>query len=92
MPKNKYLLTGLALFFWLLLFDRYDFFSQYETVQELNRLKKEKQYYLTEIEKNQRLLSQLQTNPEALERFARERFLMKKEDEVVFLMMEKENP
>ena len=88
--RNKYWVTGSALLLWLLFFDRYDFFSQYRTVEELGRLRREKNFYVEEIEKNQRLLSQLQTNPQVLEQYARERFLMKKENEVIFLMMEKQ--
>ena len=57
--KNKYTITVLFLLIWLLFFDRYDFVTQYKTVKELKHLEEEKQYYLTEIGKNENDLKHL---------------------------------
>jgi cell division protein FtsB len=62
---------------WLLFFDRYDFITQYKTVKELKKLEEEKQYYVDEIAKNERNLKLLKEDSVYLERFAREKYLMK---------------
>ena len=87
--KNKYFLTIVALIVWLLFFDKNDFFTQRETVSKLNKLKKDQTYYITEIEKNKRELQELKTNKESLEKFAREKYLMKKDNEDVFVFVAK---
>lgn len=73
---------------WLLFFDRYDFVTQYNTVQELKKLEEEKQYYLSEIAKNEQDLKLLKENPVYLEQYAREKYLMKKSDEDVFIIVD----
>lgn len=87
--KNKYFLTIVALIVWLLFFDKNDFFTQRETVSKLNKLKKDQLYYITEIENNKRELQELKTNKESLEKFAREKYLMKKDNEDVFVFVAK---
>ena len=86
--KNKYTITIVFLLTWLLFFDRYDFVTQYKTVQELKQLEEEKQYYLAEISKNENDLKQLKENPIYLERFAREKYLMKETNEDVFIIID----
>jgi cell division protein DivIC len=86
--KNKYTITILFLMTWLLFFDRYDFATQYKTVQELKQLEEEKQYYLNEIAKNEEDLKQLKENPVYLEKYAREKYLMKRPNEDVFIIVD----
>jgi cell division protein DivIC len=52
----------------------------------LNQLETKKVFYQKEIEKSRKELSDLQSNPAAIEKFARERFLMKKEGEDIFIL------
>lgn len=87
--KNKYFLTIVALLVWLLFFDKNDFFTQRETLQKLSKLKHDRDYYLVEIENNKRELNELKTNKESLEKFAREKYLMKKDNEDVFVFVTK---
>ncbi len=61
---------------------------QYRLTNSLNKLKTEKQYYLKEIEKNRIEIKELMTNEETLEKFAREKYLMKKKDEEIFVIVE----
>lgn len=84
--KNKYTITIVFLMSWLLFFDRYDFITQYETVKELKQLEEEKQYYLAEITKNENDLKHLKEDPIYLERFAREKYLMKQANEDVYII------
>jgi cell division protein FtsB len=87
--KNKYFLTITALIVWLLFFDKNDVFTQHETVAKLNKLKADQGYYISEIEKNKVELQELKTNTESLEKFAREKYLMKKDNEDVFVFVTK---
>ncbi len=77
-----------AVFFlvWMLFVDQRDFFQQRERKAELQKLEAKKRYYQEEIEKARKTLTDLQSNPAALEKFARERYLMKKEGENIFTM------
>ncbi|MFN7846478.1 MAG: FtsB family cell division protein [Bacteroidota bacterium] len=84
--KNKYTITIIAMMAWLLFFDRYDFITQYKTVKELKKLEEEKQYYVDEIAKNERDLKLLKEDSVYLERFAREKYLMKQSGEDVFII------
>ncbi len=89
--KNKYIITTTAFFVWLLFFDRNDVVSQVELTQKLNELNKEKQYYVEEISKNRQDMMELKTNPKNLEKFAREKYLMKKDNEEIFVIVEEED-
>jgi cell division protein FtsB len=74
---------------WILFFDRYDLFSQLEQRKELKKLQTDRDYYKSEIEKNSKDLKELQTNPVTLEKYAREKYLMKKDDEEIFVIIDK---
>ncbi len=83
---NKYFLAGGFFVVWMLFFDQRDFFQQRERNTELKKLEAKKQYYLNEINKTQQELNDIQSNPAALEKFARERYLMKKDGEDIFII------
>lgn len=85
--KNKYFLTVIGLITWLVFFDKNDVFTQYELIQKCHKLEKDKQYYITEIENNKRNLNELRTNKKSLETFSREKYLMKKENEDVYVFV-----
>lgn len=86
--KNKYIITLTLFVAWLLFFDKNDIVSQVELNRQLNELKKEKQYYVDEIARNKQDMFELQTNPKNLEKFAREKYLMKKDNEDIFVIVE----
>ncbi|MDQ3192633.1 MAG: septum formation initiator family protein [Bacteroidota bacterium] len=85
--KNKYALTGMVFLLWLLFFDRNDLISQFKISSELNKLEEEKRFFLEEIKKDQENLIDLKTNPKTLEKFARENYLMKKENEDIYVIV-----
>lgn len=87
--KNKFFLVIIGLFVWLLYFDRNDVFTQLDLVSKCNKLNNEKEYYIAEIEKNKKEIIELQTNKESLETFAREKYLMKRDNEDVFVITQK---
>ena len=75
----------------MLFVDRNDFIAQSQQVHKLNSLKKEKTYYQEEILKTQQDLTELTTDPEHLEKFAREKYLMKKDNEDIFVIVRKKD-
>lgn len=87
--KNKYLLTAVAFGIVMLFLDRNDLFTQMDRTRELRNLEKSKEFYRTETEKQRKELEALKNDPAALERFAREKYLMKRDDEDLFLIPEK---
>jgi len=54
--------------------------------QELKELQAKKQYYQNEIEMTQKELEDLSNNPAAIEKYAREHFQMKRDNEDIFLV------
>ena len=88
--KNKFIFAFLMFLVWMLFFDRNDIISQIGLKNKLDQMKEDKLYYMEEIEKNKTDLQELITNPKTLEKFAREKYLMKKDDEDVFVLVYEE--
>lgn len=85
--KNRYAITTLIFLVYLLIFDQYNFRAQYRLLSELNQLKEEKEFYQKELSKDSITYYTLFDNQENLEKFARERFKMKKDNEDIFLII-----
>jgi hypothetical protein len=85
--NNKYLLTVVALMVWLLFFDKNDVFTQYDLIEKCRKLEKDRLYYISEIENNRYSLNELRTNKKSLETFSREKYLMKKDNEDVYVFV-----
>ena len=85
---NKYTVTILFLLVWIAFFDRFDLYSQLETRKKLEQLEQEKNYYLQEIENNKETMNLLYEDSAQLIKFAREKYLMKKNGEDIFLMID----
>lgn len=83
---NKYLLTSVAFVLWITFFDDKDLLTQRERNGELEEMQKSKAYYLSEIAREKKALEELKSNPAAIERLAREKYLMKRDNEDLFLI------
>ncbi len=83
---NKYLIASVFFIVWMLFVDQRDYFQQKERREDLKKLEQKKAYYQKEIDKTRKELGDLQNSPATLERFARERYLMKKNGEDIFIM------
>lgn len=87
--KNKYILTAGAFAVWMLFFDNRDVITtHFRHRAELNRLEKSKAWYQQEIETTKKELDQLRSNPAVLEKYAREKYRMKKDNEDLFVISE----
>ena len=72
---------------WVLFFDKNDLATQIKLRQEVKQLEEEKNYFTTEILGITADIKELSTNPETLEKFAREKYLMKRDNEDIFVIV-----
>lgn len=84
--SNKFLLTTLGFIVWMLFLDVNSFLIHSELDQEIIELEESIEYYRKEIKIDQEQLQELNSDPEKLEKFARERYWMKKQGEEIFLI------
>lgn len=85
--KNKFFLVTVAFVIWMIFFDKNDLFSQYEYHQQLSKLEQEQEFYKTETAKVNKDLDELTSDKAKLEKFAREKYLMKKDNEDIFVIV-----
>jgi cell division protein FtsB len=84
--KNKYLLTGAFFAIWMLFFDQKDILSLFELRNKQNGLETSQTHLkqqITDAGKEQYLLK---TNVQGIEKYARENYLMKKDNEDLFIV------
>ena len=84
---NKYTIVGLLFVVWIALFDKYSFIDQLQLRAKISQMEKEKKYYQKKIEEDKRKKDELLGNRDNLEKFAREQYLMKKENEDIFIIV-----
>jgi cell division protein DivIC len=89
--RNKFLLASTAFVVWMLFFDRNDVFTQMGRRSELNELRESKAYFEKQIAENRRFSKDLQFNAPAIEKYAREKYLMKRDNEDLFIIQPLEN-
>lgn len=87
--KNRYTIATAIFVVWVLFMNEQNLFTTYFTYRkDLKQLEKSKAYYENEIEAANEKLRQLKSNPAALEKFAREKYLMKKDNEDLFIIVD----
>ena len=87
--RNIFFLTGLLFVVWMLFFDENNMLVQYGRRHELIALQKKSNFYKREITKVDRQYEELTTNSESQQKFARENYMMKKDDEDIFVIVAK---
>jgi cell division protein FtsB len=85
--KNKYILTVFMLFTWVLLFDNFDLVTVIKMRVEINKKENEMEHLQILIEQDKLNYKELTSNQKQLEKFARENYLMKKENEDIFIIL-----
>jgi len=86
--RNKYLLTFIVFLAWMLFFDNHNLLDRGSYYREIIILKQQKEYYQKKIQADKARLNELRTNAANLEKFAREQYLMKKDNEDIYLIDE----
>lgn len=83
--KNVFLLILIVFSVWMLFFDSNSWFIHNDLNNEIEDLEDEKEYYKREIEKDDKEIKKL-SNEEGLEKYGREKYHMKKENEEIYLI------
>ena len=85
--KNFYFLFFISFLIWMIIIDSNGFVNRYRLSSKLDELRKEKEYYVQEIDKVTIDKEKFESNAEILEKYAREEYLMKKESEDIFYVI-----
>ena len=83
--KNRYLITSMVFLVWIAFFDHYNFFFHADLVDQKNKLNEDLTRLKKETAKNKIFLRNM-NNDEFMEKYAREHYLMKKENEDIFML------
>ena len=84
-------MTFFFLFSWILLFDTFDLLTVIKMGFEISKKHKEMEQIQELIIADQQHFHELTSDPELLEKFAREQYLMKKEDEDIYIILAEED-
>ncbi|MDC0380465.1 septum formation initiator family protein [Flavobacteriaceae bacterium] len=83
--KNIFLLVTIIFIVWMLFFDANSWLIQRELNKEIDALNVKKEFYESEISSDKKEIKILQT-PEGVEKYAREKYNMKKENEDIYII------
>jgi len=86
--KNFYFLVGAVFLLWLLFFDSNDLFTQVRLSNKKDQLEQQKEFYEDKILEVKNDREALLTDDEQLEKLAREKYLMKRDSEDVYIIVE----
>src|SRR4051795_11478637 len=84
--SNKYIIATMAFVLMMLFFDDNNIFLQLDRKRQINNLLKSKAFYEAQIANTQQTLKDLQSSPASVEKYAREKFLIKRDNEDVFIV------
>tara|TARA_B110000971_G_C20015556_1_gene503744 strand:- start:506 stop:808 length:303 start_codon:yes stop_codon:yes gene_type:complete len=85
--KSPFIVLGFLFVLWMLFFDSNSYLNHRNLSNSIDQLEKDKRHYKEEIRKDSIALHEL-SSPEGLEKYAREEYHMKKENEEIFLIIE----
>ncbi|MCR9182507.1 MAG: septum formation initiator family protein [Flavobacteriaceae bacterium] len=83
--SNKYFLIILVFAAWMFYFDANSFFVHKELSDEIKELKNNKEYFQNEITNDKEFIEKLK-DEDQMEKFARETYYLKKENEEIFII------
>lgn len=88
--RNKYFYTFLIFGLWMLFFDNNNLVTQIRLNNSLRELEMERDFYISEIKKDRTASLELITDTLTLEKFGREQYLMKRDNEDIYLIVDEE--
>ncbi len=89
--RYKFLFTLLFFIVWIFAIDNNNYFYRTKMKKKISELNVQKTYYKDKIHEDSIRLFDLKTNDDVLEEFAREKYLMKKKNEDLIIVVEKTN-
>lgn len=87
---NRYILVLLIFTVWMLFFDTNSWLTHQKLDNEISEIKTNIKYYQSEIEQDNKVLNTLKDSVE-IEKYARETYFMKRENEDVFIIKYQES-
>ena len=90
LTKNFYFLFSFFFLIWMLFIDSNDFYTQFKLNQKRKNLESQKEYYQEKIIEVKQERDELFSNDQRLEKYAREKYLMKKETEDLFIIVKED--
>lgn len=84
--RNFYLVVGVIAAVWILFFDRYNFLDRLETEIRIKELRADLTFYRAERDNIEETRNMMESDMGEIERFARERYMMKRDNEDLFLI------
>ena len=84
---NKYFLASSLFAVWMLFFDRNDFFTQLDRKADLQQIEESKDYFSKKIAEGKKFSLDMRSNADAVEKFVREKYLMKRDNEDLFVIV-----
>ncbi|MBP7497939.1 MAG: septum formation initiator family protein [Bacteroidales bacterium] len=88
--SNKFVIVTLVFLVWITFFDNSNLIKRFSDNKQLNKLKKEKASYKQEVYNDSVFINELSNDDEVFERYAREKYFMKKDSEDIYVVV-KEN-
>ncbi|HLP04043.1 MAG TPA: septum formation initiator family protein [Paludibacter sp.] len=85
---NKYVVVFLAFAVFVTFFDEHNLIHRWQTARKINKLEEELKFYQDEIKTTRQKKRELQSSDENLEKFAREHYYLKTDDEDIFIVKE----
>lgn len=86
---NKYLIASAIFIGYMIFADKNNVIEQYKLQQQYTKIKREHKYYEQQIIDARKQQEELFSNEKNLEKYAREKYLMKKDNEDVFVIVKK---
>lgn len=90
--RNPFLIVGLFFIVWMLFFDENNLATQWKLSNKLYELNTQIEYYNQQINQTKTELYELRTNSETKEKFAREHYFMKRDNEDIFVFISTPKP
>lgn len=84
---NWYVLFVFVFLIWMIFFDSTSFLVIHDLNDEIEKYEKQVSYYKEEYEKNNSFYQKLMNNKREKEKYARENYFMKKENEEIFILV-----
>jgi cell division protein DivIC len=88
--RNFYFLTAFIFLLWMIALDSNNLITRFQMASKLRSLENEKEYYQEKIEEVRGDHDELFGDRESVEKFAREKYLMKKKTEDIFIVEEQD--
>jgi cell division protein FtsB len=89
--SSIYIILSTIFIVWMIFFDTNSFLTHKELNKEISKLKHEKEHYKSKLDSENIQYNNLKNNKDARERYARENYFFKKNNEDIFIILTKDD-